>query len=505
MSITAYGNGAVRSRQKLVASVTERWAGAVTASRLLIPAGLAALLVLVYFATHGKTKYALVGVGLPMLVVLLSRSKGAGFLLAVGVLLVIPYWYNHVWLVAPTVVTVGLLAGRARTRFHPMDLVFALVVLVFTASWLFHPELQIPSKQFLQGILPFAFYLWARLSVDHMTLPRLQLVMLVAGGIAACTVLFEAAHGTAVFKDPLTYQWEGSATKVFRGGGIFGGSPTAATVLAMVLLAVIPVHHRAPKAARFFGALILLGIAVTLDRAGYLGLIAGAALFAIILPYRRWLRVGGFAAVLLVAALVVTNSPTLSRNITQSKLVTAGLVRGNTISTRQNLLADSLPLIDDSTSHLLFGRGFDAFEAFSGRRDLNMAVRTDLWLKQGGPNDDYVRTILEQGLLGLLAVVAWLLGSLACGIRACVRLPTGSAMRTTLAGLSAAALCYAVAASGHDEAHNIAALSIAALITGILVSAAVLSRKQPSSAPASHELPRRTVTPWPQDARPVRS
>jgi len=505
VSATAYDSPRPPSRQRLRRSVTARWPLNLAAPWLLIPAGLAALLVLVYLVAHGRTKYAVIGVGLAVLVALLPRSRGAGFLLAVGVLLVIPYWYAHVWLVAPIVVIIGLTAGRARTRFHPLDLVFAAVVLIFTASWLVHPELRIPLKHFEEGILPLGFYLWARLSLDQRTLPRLLLVMLVAGAAAAGTVLYETARGSSVFVDPLRYQWAGTLTNVFRAGGVFGGSPTAATVLAMVLLATIPVHRQHPKTARVLSALILAGVVVTLDRAGYLGLIVGALLFAILLPYRRWLPVAGLAVILLVAALVVTNLPSTTSSIAHSKLVTAGLVRSNTISYRESLLADAVHLIDDSTSHLLFGRGFDAFEALSGRHDLHMAAATDLWIRQNGPNDDYVRALLEQGLVGLLAVVGWLLGSLALGLRACLRQPSGSASRMTLAALSAATVCFVVASTGHDMAHNVAALSMGALITGTLVSTALLPRVRSSRARTAPGVPPPAVTSWRRAERPASS
>ena len=56
------------------------------------------------------------------------------------------------------------------------------------------------------------------------------------------------------------------------------------------------------------------------------------------------------------------------------------------------------------------------------------------------------------------------------GVRTCQRLETGSRERTIVAGLTAATLAYTVAAVGHDFTHNILDVSLAALLTGVLVS-----------------------------------
>jgi O-antigen ligase len=129
----------------------------------------------------------------------------------------------------------------------------------------------------------------------------------------------------------------------------------------------------------------------------------------------------------------------------------------------------------DSRSHLLFGRGFDALEASAGEHDVSMAIHPGLWAIQHGPNDDYLRAILEQGILGLALTVLWLGGSVLVGVSTCLRLPRGSHARVVLAGLTSATAAYIVAATGHDFAHNTADLSIAALMTGILVSASTMS------------------------------
>jgi O-antigen ligase len=133
-------------------------------------------------------------------------------------------------------------------------------------------------------------------------------------------------------------------------------------------------------------------------------------------------------------------------------------------------LGEALPLIADTPSHLLFGRGFDAFQATAGVHDSEMAATPTIWTVNGGPNDDYMRAVLEQGLLGLVALVAWVGGAILLGVRTSLRLPKRSDRRLIVAGLTAGTLCYAVALAGHDLTHNRLDLSFIALFAGILVS-----------------------------------
>lgn len=440
---------------------------------LIMATAAAAAFVLSYLLTHRGLAWAGVALAAPCAAAWVLHYRGNGLLLAVIVLLVVPYWYPHVWEVAPLAATIGLVTGAARTRLRAVDVAVCLFAAALTASWVFHPEFDVRTKVFVEGILPLGFYAGARLTITDRLLPRLQWVILSAGAVGAGTVLYEATQGAAVFSAPQTYQWAGSSSTVFRAGGIFGGSPTAAVVLSMALLASTGLYRTRPKLVAVVIFLILAAVAVTFDRAGPVGLALGLVLIAVLLPYRQWGRVVFATLAVSIPVYAVTSSPTAVSSVTSSQLVNAGIIRTGTFMDRLNLAADSVPLLADSTSHLLFGRGFFSLSE-SGTHDSRLVARVDLWDVEHGPNDDYLRALLEQGLLGFLPMIAWLGGSLLMGIRTSLRLPKRSRERTLVAGLTAATLCYMVGSLTGDQTKNWTCLAAAGLFTGMLVSVCTL-------------------------------
>ena len=430
-----------------------------------------------YLLTHQGVRWAAAFLVAPAVFIWITRRQGNGLLLAVLVILVVPYWYPHVWLIAPSLAALGLVAGVARPRLRAVDFAFFLLVGTFALSWLLHPELRIPAKSFAQGLLPLGFYIFARLTITESFLPRLQLLMCVAGGFAACTVLYEAARGTAVFVDPQTYQWSGTASAIFRAGGVFGGSPSAATILALVCLSSVSTYRGHRLLAATAMTLMFAATVVTFDRAGFAAFVVGTVVFALLLPYTHWVRVAMVALAVSIPVVAVASSSSTLAALTTTRLVSEGVLRPATISGRVSLASGAFQVMADSPSHLLFGRGFDALEATAGEHDLSMAVQPQLWEVQHGPNDDYLRAILEQGILGLVLTLAWLGGAVLLGVRSCLRLPPRSHARVVLAGLTCATAGYLVAAAGHDFTHNVADLSVAALMTGMLVTASTMSRE----------------------------
>jgi hypothetical protein len=453
--------------------MTADWRPHLSIATLVTAVALASGLVLSYVLTHRGAAYAGLALAVPFVAAWIIRRPGNGFLLAVVVLLTVPYWYAHVWLVAPIVATGGLVMGVARTRLRAVDLAFFSFTVVVAAGWIFHPELGISARGFIEGMLPLGYYVWSRLTITESLLHRLQWGLLLAASFGACTVLYDAVRGTSAFIDPLLYEWAGSSSAIFRAGGIFGGSPSAAIALSVILLASVGLYRHRPRIVLGMMALIFAAIVVTLDRAGMIGLAAGVALLAVLAPYRHWGRVVFAALALSIPVYAVTSSSSARRVLSSSRIVSLGILRTSTVTQRANLAAMTLPLLDDSTSHLLFGRGFDSLEARTGL-DANLIADPTLYLAHDGPNEDYLRAVLEQGLVGLTAMLAWFGGSLWLGVRTCRRLPKQSRERMVVAGLTAATLCYAVAAAAHDVTHNNGCLSVVALITGTLVSVCTL-------------------------------
>ncbi|MGO9961508.1 MAG: O-antigen ligase family protein [Solirubrobacteraceae bacterium] len=400
------------------------------------------------------------------------------------VLLVVPYFYAHVWLIAPFLGAAGLVAGTASNRVQPVDMIVLALCLWFTESWLFHPELGISTRLFIEGMLPFQYYLWTRLCLTERLLPKLQWLMLLGGGLASLTLLLEAVRGKVMFADPLRYQWGGNSTEIFRAGGIFGGSPAAGVILAaLILMSAVMLRSRSHRRlVRLALASMLLALFLTFARSGYVALIGGAFMLAVTLPYQHWRRALLLAFAISIPIFAVVTSPGTLSSLETSKLISAGIIRSDTVADRFSFLKLAVPLLDDRTSHLLYGRGFDAFEA-TGAEDAGMASSPVL-IVRGGPHDDYIRAILEQGVIGLGLILIWLGGSVLIGLRTVRRLPVGSDRRLLVAGLTAATFSYMLASFFHDLQHDIPDLSIAALITAILVTVCSFPAPEPDAGSA---------------------
>lgn len=430
--------------------------------------GAAALSLLVGVLVVRMPLPAVILVGLPIALVIVVRP-GAGFLLAIAVVVLVPQSVGHSWLVPPLLAGAGVVATRARFRLVATDWFFVLWFLWVGVSWWVHPELLITKKQFIvTAVAPLFFYVWARLSLEGSMIRRVLWTLLAVGVGGAGTVLLEFAVGRVIFSNALTYQWVGGNGLLFRPGGVFGGSPAAAVSLAMISLATLGLlrtHRR--RLVVGCQAVIWVAIIVTYGRAGWAGLFAGCLVAAILLPYRRWTRVIYIAAVVSVAGYFVM--PYAARSHTYQ----AGVVRSQSTSSRQTFLNVALPLAVDTKTHFLFGRGYYAFDSPTGQHDPHFtSINPTLWLVQGGPHDDYVRALLEQGVIGLLLLLGWLGSALRAGLRVTLRLPAGSDERFLVGTLTAAVVSFCVASLFHDLSHSVPNLTIASLMVGMLVTVA---------------------------------
>jgi O-Antigen ligase len=342
----------------------------------------------------------LVAVGIaviPVGLVVLTRP-GACFLAAVAVVIVVPHKASHVWLVPPLLVGLGVLVERPRWRPTMADLWFAGWFGWLLVRWLAHPGLQIGAREFAEMALALGFYLFARMSVTPSRVSSTLWWVLAAGTVGAVTVLVEwmLGHVIGVFNDPSQYQWAGGGGEIYRPGGVFGGSPAAAIALAMILLSTLSLARTRPWLVRACQAVILFAIVVTWGRAGWVGLTGGAVVCALLLPYRRKARVVYLLAVVAVAAFLAHGS------IQNSQAYQLGVIRPGSTTGRLTFLRQAWPLATDSYRHLIFGRGFRAFmHPEFGAHD-SATLENVLLLNRGGPHNDYMRTILEEGLVGLV-------------------------------------------------------------------------------------------------------
>jgi O-antigen ligase len=415
-----------------------------------------------WLVTHGYgATRALTFVLLPAVCVLLSRPDFA-LLAATALAVVAPRSVAHVWFVPSFLAVVAIIVRtKPFRRLRKLDVAFVAWLIWLLISWRLHPELGITSKSLIQAVLPVLFYAWIRLSLHYGVVPRLLWTLLVAGAVGAGTIWLEWIHGRVLFSDPSHYQWSGGGGEIYRPGGVFGGAPAAAIGLAMISLATLALV-RTGRWAVVCQGLIWSAIVVTYSRAGWIGLAAGLVTYALLSPYRHWLRAAYLLAIFTVAAAAARGV------VVQSQVYQSGVVRPSSTSGRLEFLHLTLPLTTDSRSHFLFGRGFDAFETTQGLD--SHVMDSPVLVERGGPHNEYLRAVLEQGAVGLTLLLAWLGGSIAAGIGLARSLPRASDERLVISGLTAAAVAFACAGLFHDLSHNVPDLTIAAVVLGALAS-----------------------------------
>jgi O-antigen ligase len=418
--------------------------------------------------------YAAALLVLPAAAWLLLDRRGLGLFAAVAVTLVVPHAVSHAWLIPPLAIAAGLLAGAVVPRFHLLDVVVGALALWLTFSWITHPEDGITTKTFLQGILPFALYYGVRFTVDRKLLRPALWVVAVGGLIAGLSVLYDWATGSVHFADPAFYQWA-DKKEIFRAGGIFGGSPAAGVGLAIVLIACASLW-RSSRGGRwllaFTVAVMGWGIVIVYARAAWVGVLLGVIAVILLLPIRgRRVRTSlavGLGLVALLALYFSFSGTSLENRLATNQVYQQGIIRPGSAQGREEFLSLALPLLSDTREHFLFGRGFNAFQG--SYHDANSATRFVL-IERGGPHDEYLRAFLEQGVVGFLLVVGWIGGAIALGVRTALRLPKRSEARLTVATLTGSMVVFAGASFFHDWMHSPVTIALAALVSGLLVTA----------------------------------
>jgi O-antigen ligase len=412
---------------------------------------------------------------LPLAAWYVLGRPGVGLFAAVAVTLVVPHDVSHVWVVPPLAIAGGLLAGAVRPRFRAMDIVVGALALWLTFSWMTHPENGITTKTFLQGVLPFALYFGVRFTVNRSLMRTTLWVVAITGFVAGLSVLFDWATGTVHFSDPAFYQWA-DKKEIFRAGGIFGGSPAAGVGLALVLIACGSLWRSSQKTRWMLGAAAALmswGLVIVYARAAWVGVLVGVIAVVLLVPVRgRRVRASLATALAVVAALALYFSfsgTSLNNQLATNQIYQKGVVRPGSAQGREQFLSLALPLVSDTREHFLFGRGFNSFQGQF--HDAHQAAAFVL-VERGGPHDEYLRAFLEQGVIGFLLVVGWIGGSIALGIRAARRLPKRSDSRLLVATLTGSVVVFAGASFFHDWMHSPVSISLAALVTGLLVTAA---------------------------------
>ncbi len=449
------------------------------ASSVAASTALAALLVAWLTAQGRPTTAAAALLAPPLLIAVLAKPPRA-FLLAIWITVLLPFTMvvgvaqaSIPRLAAMAAVGSILLAGisgrrATHVRRHPLDFVVGAFALVVIASWATDDPLPNSLQHALNYVVPILFYAAARWFAEDEILAILWSLLL-GGALASLTIYYEyLVTKEPLFVDTTSYYWSASAEYIFRPAGVFGSPPAAGTVLAMTLLASLPLLTRSAGRIEALAwaafALSAGALFLTFTRGPMVGFAVG---FLVYLALAKPAWRGRFTYGLVIAALAVFLL--VLPRVAGARWYEEGVLRAGTFETRQSFWAQSLPLVTNSYRHLIGGHGINSL--IVGRANLPGQVDPDIatvpFLTQNGPHNQYVRTALEQGLTGLAILVAWLGGTLWFAARAVRRLP---GRRALIAGSAAGVASLLVVSFVNDSLRHPPTLAIGSLLSGLIVT-----------------------------------
>lgn len=414
---------------------------------LLVPA--CALAIAVAFAiTHRGPLVAAALIVAPIVAVLVARRYG-GLAIGIALVLAVPSWtvLGTAQITVLRLASLFALATAIRNRgIRPnlCDAALAGFVVVSILDWVLNYQQPGAGRVLSTEMTPIGFYLGAR-ALPRERWPSLMLITLLAGTLGALTVIYEFARGHVVFANAASYDWNASTSFIFRPGGIFGSPPAASTVLCVVALVGIACIKEHVGKLRMVSvgctALVSFALVLTFTRAALIALAVGVLVFLWLTRSRllRPLRVAWFVAGVVV--LYVFVAPALQSNTTFQK----GVLRPGTLTQRESYWGVALPVATANLHTFVFGIGTGALEAprtsSSAAVAQNVAVTPQLTVNS--LHSQYITTLLEQGVVGLLLLVAALV--LAAGRAAYTARTAGSALAASVtAGIVGIAVIMSV-------------------------------------------------------------
>jgi O-antigen ligase len=440
-------------------------------------AALPALLLGYVLAVYGPAP-AVALLALPLIALALVAWPVEAFAGAVLIAIVVPF---HLEVVSPqaagfriaaavalAAIAVAAAKGMVSVRLNVVDLAVAAIVLASVVSWLI---LGGGGRTTLNPLLPLAFYVGARL-IPARRMESMLWVLTIAGAVASFSLFYEFLVTKApLFVPPESYLWNETGASLFRPGGVFSSPPGAVTVLSITVLCGLPLAARHTGRLRLLAVLCMaLGTAaalLTFTRAGFIGLGAGLCVYVLVAGSRvvtlRRLVIGGAVVSVLFAAVVL---PAL----TGSTWFQEGIVRPGNLTARQSYWHLAGPLITDSTQHLVFGHGVNSLVEGSPEvgGTIDAGLGTTPTLTEIGPHSQYVRMLLEQGVLGLVLLAAWLIGAPALALARLKAVPP--AARPLAGALAGATLSFIIVSFANDSMRHPPSVAAIAIVTGMLAT-----------------------------------
>lgn len=383
--------------------------------------GLGTALVLVHSGPTSAIALVLLG----PLALLLTRSYG-GLVVGATMVLTLPYSLGLgsaqltldrvASAVAVVSMAIAALSGR-RWHWHRTDAAVLLYFGVIVLGWLLQNYQPHVGRLVIGELTPIGFYLAARrIPRQHVRLVMFSIFF--AGAIGALTVLFERAVGHQVFPSPLNAAaYAGSLTAVFRPSGVFGAPPLAGAVLDFVLLiglACVSLARGRVRVLAIVGVLTCgLAVILTFTRADIIGAAIGILIFLVLVrsPVVRPLR--AVLMIVTIATMVVAVLPSAQQSVTFQQ----GIVRPGSLSSRESVWRIALPIATSSTHNLVVGIGTGVFENPIQESQVAAAPST----VTAGIQNQYLTTLVENGLVGLVALLVVLASPIVTAGRSAIR------------------------------------------------------------------------------------
>lgn len=361
---------------------------------------------------------ALVLVLLPTGVLVLKRYWG-GLAFGLVLLLAVPSWYTLGSAQLSVARVSSLLAAfsfavaitnRRSMSVRAGDVAFTLYVVIVVLGWLLQDYQPHVGRVLTTEFTPIGFYLGAR-TIGSDKVRTVLLVVIAAGTFGALTVLYEFARGHVLFTNPQTYGlWSGGAGSVFRPGGIFGNPPEAATMLAFPILCgcaclrLVAARSRVPVLICII--ICASAVVITFTRADMLGVGAGMIVF-LLLTRPSAFRPLRIAWLVLIATLALfATLPTLQGDTTFQQ----GILRSGSLASRESVWSLAIPIATASPVRFVFGSGTGILEApfVSNESQIPAALATSPLTYTLGIQNQYLVTLFENGVIGLVALLAFL-------------------------------------------------------------------------------------------------
>jgi O-antigen ligase len=288
-----------------------------------------------------------------------------------------------------------------------------------------------------------------------------------SGTAAALTVWWEAlVSHSPLFVDKSTYYWNNTGQYIFRPGGVFGSPPGAAAVLAMTSICGLALIARSAGGRRtpmlLCLAVSIVALVFTFTRGGMIGFGIGLVVYVLLLGPRMSAKAVYFGVVAMLG-LALFVLPAVSGSGWYQK----GVLRQGTLAERETFWSGAWPVIEDSRHSFLLGHGINSLVV--GRPELPGTPAPDIaaspTLSRYSPHNQYIRTLVEQGLVGLALLVAAFLAVLLKAVSLALRVP---GLRTPAAAAAGAVSAFAVISLVGDSLRHPPTFAVVATIAGLV-------------------------------------